>query len=110
MIEKESSALRSPNNDQCDTCKQPPHECKTQSPRRYASQNSLILVLRDDVSILLNDPSDEETYMQIELIISNLLSDPEPNKKWILGLVHELRYYKDTVEFFWKLKEKIDKY
>lgn len=74
---------------------------------RYSSQNSLIELLGQHVVNFITTPSNTQIYTKIERIITKLLSDPAPNKQWILSLIAELKTHSETVEFYNKLNSLI---
>ena len=69
----------------------------------YSSQNSLIELLGQHIANFITNPSNSYICPKIERIIIKLLSDPVPNKQWILSLIAELRTHSETAEFYEKL-------
>ena len=73
----------------------------------YSSQNSLIELLGQHIVNLITTPSNTHICTKIERIIQKLLSDPAPNKEWILSLIDELKNHSETVEFYKKMNSLI---
>jgi len=74
---------------------------------RYSSQNSLIELLGQHIVNFITTPSNTYICTKIERIITKLLSDPVPNKQWILSLIAELKMHSETVKFYEKLNSLI---
>ena len=76
---------------------------------RFSSRNSLIECLGDNI-VLLNGENIKKVEMlhrKIENSVKKLLSDPEPNKSWILLQLVELENHETTKQFYQKLKDLI---
>ena len=83
---------------------------------RFSSQNSLIECLGDNIVLLICTPPNGENVKKIEMLhreiensVKKLLSDPEPNKSWILLQLDELRNHEVTESFYDELKSLVTK-
>ena len=81
---------------------------------RFSSRNSLIECLGDNIVLLICTPPNGENVKKIEMLhrkiensVKKLLSDPEPNKSWILLQLVELENHETTKQFYQKLKDLI---
>ncbi len=81
---------------------------------RFSSQNSLIECLGDNIVLLICTPTNGENIKKVEMLhreiensVKKLLSDPKPNKSWILLQLAELQNHKATKQFYQKLKDLI---
>ena len=81
---------------------------------RFSSQNSLIECLGDNIVLLICTPPNGENIKKVEMLhriiensVKKLLSDPEPNKSWILLQLVELENHETTKQFYQKLKDLI---
>jgi uncharacterized membrane-anchored protein YjiN (DUF445 family) len=76
---------------------------------RYSSQNSLIELLSERIVDFIQNPQENSSHRaKIERVIKKLLSDPDPNKQWILSLIVELKTHEETLKFYEELKQIID--
>ena len=83
---------------------------------RFSSRNSLIECLGDNIVLLICTPPNGENVKKIEMLhriiensVKKLLSDPEPNKSWILLQLDELRNHEVTASFYDELKSLVTK-
>ena len=81
---------------------------------RFSSRNSLIECLGDNIVLLICTPPNGENIKKVEMLhrkiensVKKLLSDPEPNKSWILLQLVELKNHETTKQFYQKLNDLI---